>query len=70
MSKIKAYDVRVQLTRGRITHRVAAVNAAEARGIAVRRYGGEVVACRRSDYAVGVSEQRERREYLASLAAR
>lgn len=61
---IRAYEVRIQVAAGRLTRRVAAVDAAEARAQCAAL--GEVVSVRRSQYAVGLAERRARSEWLAA----
>jgi hypothetical protein len=66
MSRMIAYDVRLERRRARVTVRVAAVDAAEARAQALfyARPGWEVVACRRSQYAFGQVHREARRDWL------
>ena len=66
MSQLHAYDVRVQEGRGRITVHVLALDASEARGQALhgRSEDAEAVACRRSDYRLGLGAREARRRYL------
>ena len=70
--KFHDYNVRIERGRGRLTVRVLAVDAAEARAQAEWQYadaGWAVVSVGRSPYACDLSHRQARREFLAARKA-